>query len=152
MPPNLQPDMYAGPVQVPGSEMGTQPSTQDNYYGNTSFGLSSSFFSSQTDYDNGSFIFQDQGQAPGASNCPPSANFPESQWSQYDTRLDVPGSSRMHQAIAEEYASARRLADDVDQAMETSPSEHAPATREDELSPSNNNWNPSSSNNNWYNP
>ncbi|KAF2820445.1 hypothetical protein CC86DRAFT_412313 [Ophiobolus disseminans] len=158
--PPLQPEAYGDRVRLHGSDVGTQPSTQEYYHGGTSFGMPS-FFSSQTDYDNGSFMFPDQGQAAlsplqaGPSNCSPATYFPENQWPQYDERLDVPGSSRMHQAIAEEYAeeySSRQLAAEIDQSMEMSPSaSHAPMECDENPSPSNVNWESTSSGNNWYN-
>lgn len=135
--PTLHPNVYAGMLQILDSDMGTQPSTQDYYHGDPLFGMPSFLGSSQSSYDAGSFMVQDQGQAApahspalaGPSNYPPSSYFPESQWSTFhDARLDVPGSLRMPQIIAEEYASAR-LAADIDQSMETSPSASPDARR-----------------------
>lgn len=161
--PRLQLDPYAGVIHLPGSDVDTQPSTQQIQQSNASFGLpSASFFSSQTDYDNGGFMFQDQTQT-GPLNCPPSAYFPEDQASQYgiqhDPRLSVPGNSRLPQLIVDQYTSMQQMAADVDQAMEVSPMEsHARTVFDQEPSLFNehwrplinNDWEPSSTDNNCF--
>ncbi|KAH8728366.1 hypothetical protein GQ44DRAFT_724374 [Phaeosphaeriaceae sp. PMI808] len=117
------------------SDMGTQPSSQDYYQGEISFGFPSFVGSSRTSYDFGPSTLMDQSQHTTTQfhtplDCPPSPHTGLG-LSSYDTTLDMPGSSQTPQFFADPFLNAQMMSD-IDQTMEASPSEsYFPSTHGD---------------------
>jgi hypothetical protein len=112
---NMQPDVMAGMLQVPGY-MSTQPSTHGHYNYAASNLYHSHLDSSQTSYDYrppSAYVDQQQPQSAGAQfraplepwGCPPANYFPDNQ-GLGDPRFDIMGSSRLPQITAEDMMEA----------------------------------------------
>jgi hypothetical protein len=121
---------FTSTTHVAGSDFDTLPSTQDNNHGDVLFGFPSMLGSSQTSYDIGSLMVQDEGHGllaplqvpPSPPRRPLSFLSPEDQWDPpYDPRLDQAGPSNLPQIIAEEHDRAL-LEADINQMFETSSS------------------------------
>jgi hypothetical protein len=126
MPP-YQPHPFFGMVQVPDSDMGTQPSSQEYHNGAASFGFPSLLpSSSRTSYDFGNPTHMDASPSSGTqfytpaepTDCSPSPHNHDQWLSPYDAYLDVPGSSRMPQILAN-----AQMLSDIDLMMESSRSQ-----------------------------
>jgi hypothetical protein len=125
--PSYQPNSFFGMVQVPDSDMGTQPSSQEYHNGAASFDFPSLLASSsRTSYDLGNTTHMDASPTSGTQFYTPAEptdysplSHNRDQWlPTYDDYLDIPGSSRMPQLLAD-----AQMYSDIDRTMEPSASQ-----------------------------
>jgi hypothetical protein len=125
--PSHQPSPFFDMVQVPDSDMGTQPSSQEYHNGAASFDFPSLFASSsRTSYDLGNATHMDASPTLGTqfytpaepTDCSPLSHNRNQWFPAYDELLDVPGSSRLPQLLADAQMYA-----DIDRTMKPSASQ-----------------------------